>query len=156
CNGHPTMKQYGIKTYCEKIIIMTPGQHCPMHFHWSKTEDIINRGGGRLVCQLYNATPDDRLADDPVRVCVDGRQLEVAAGTEIELAPGESITLPPRLYHAFWGAPGGGTVLIGEVSTVNDDTRDNRFLEELPRYPGIEEDEPPLRLLCHEYPPGYY
>jgi len=31
---------------------------------------------------------------------------------------------------------------VGEVSSVNDDTCDNRFLEELPRFPAIEEDEP--------------
>jgi D-lyxose ketol-isomerase len=40
------------------------------------------------------------------------------------------------------------------VSTVNDDAHDNRFLEELPRFPGIEEDAAPVRLLCTEYPAG--
>ena len=34
---------------------------------------------------------------------------------------------------------------------VNDDTRDNRFLEPLGRFPAIEEDEEPLYLLCNEY-----
>ena len=85
---------------------------------------------------------------------LDGRQMEVSAGTELVLEPGQSITLAPYQYHAFWAQPGGGPVLLGEVSTVNDDARDNRFLEKLPRYPGIEEDEPPLRLLCNEYPPA--
>ena len=35
----------------------------------------------------------------------------------------------PGVYHAFWGE--GDDVLIGEVSTVNDDNTDNYFLEQL-------------------------
>jgi D-lyxose ketol-isomerase len=34
----------------------------------------------------------------------------------------------------------------------NDDNTDNFFLEELGRFPAIEEDEPAYRLLCTEYP----
>ena len=34
----------------------------------------------------------------------------------------------------------------------NDDNTDNRFYEPLGRFPEIEEDEPPYRLLCTEYP----
>ena len=41
--------------------------------------------------------------------------------------------------------------MIGEVSTVNDDTNDNRFLEPLGRYPSIDEDEKAAYLLCNEY-----
>jgi D-lyxose ketol-isomerase len=37
---------------------------------------------------------------------------------------------------------------------VNDDKVDNRFYEEVGRFPEIEEDEPPLHLLTHEYPPA--
>jgi D-lyxose ketol-isomerase len=137
------------KSYCEKLMMVNEGQTTPLHFHWSKTEDIINRGGGRMVCELRSATPDELLSDAPVRVSMDGRQLEVPSGTELVLEPGQSITLAPYQYHAFWAEPGGGAVLLGEVSAVNDDARDNRFLEALPRFPGIEEDEPPLRLLCN-------
>ena len=36
----------------------------------------------------------------------------------------------------------------------NDDANDNRFYEELGRFPKIEEDEEPYRLLCNEYPPS--
>jgi hypothetical protein len=43
-----------------------------MHFHWNKTEDIINRGGGNLVMELYKSTTDDNLSDDPVTVSIDG------------------------------------------------------------------------------------
>jgi len=37
------------KLYCEKIMISDEKQVTPSHFHWDKTEDIINRGGGNLV-----------------------------------------------------------------------------------------------------------
>ena len=53
-----------------------------MHFHWNKTEDIINRG---------------------------------------------------------------------EVSLVNDDVHDNRFLESVGRFPDIEEDLEALHLLVNNY-----
>ncbi|MCI9340130.1 MAG: D-lyxose/D-mannose family sugar isomerase, partial [Dorea sp.] len=42
--------------------------------------------------------------------------------------------------------------LLGEVSMCNDDENDNRFYEPVARFPEIEEDEPPYRLLCTEYP----
>ena len=45
-------------------------------------------------------------------------------------------------------------MLLGEVSQCNDDNTDNRFYEQLGRFPAIEEDEPPYRLLCNEYPPA--
>ena len=57
--------KYGVdkKPYAEKIMIVEENQETPLHFHWSKMEDIINRGGGNLVIELYNATPDEELAD---------------------------------------------------------------------------------------------
>ena len=124
-----------------------------MHFHWAKMEDIINRGGGRMAIQLYNAAPDDSLADTPVTVSLDGVERSLPAGSVLRLEPGESITLPARLYHAFWAE--GGRTLIGEVSLVNDDLSDNRFLEPAGRFPAIDEDEAPLYLLCTDYP-AYY
>jgi D-lyxose ketol-isomerase len=142
------------KPYCEKLLVCREGQVTPMHFHWAKTEDIICRAGGNLMMQVYNATPDERLADTPVPVSRDGRNYSVPAGTVIRLEPGESVTLPSGNYHSFWGEGGHGWVLIGEVSRVNDDAHDNRFLEPVGRFPAIDEDEPPLRLLCNEYPPA--
>jgi D-lyxose ketol-isomerase len=38
-------------------------------------------------------------------------------------------------------------VLVGEVSTVNDDETDNVFRDPIRRFPTIEEDESPTRLL---------
>lgn len=140
------------KTYCEKIMIVKEDQVTPPHFHWNKVEDIINRGGGRLLIELYNSTADDALADTPVTLSMDAVQRTMDAGTVVGLDVGESITLPQRVYHKFWAEAGKGTALIGEVSKVNDDQTDNRFHEKVGRFPKIEEDEPPLHLLCGDYP----
>ena len=43
-------------------------------------------------------------------------------------------------------------MLIGEVSTVNDDRTDNVFAEPIARFAEIEEDEEPLHLLVSDYP----
>jgi D-lyxose ketol-isomerase len=143
------------KTYAEKVLIVQEGQVTPTHFHHRKMEDIINRGGGKLVVQLWNATPDDRLAESAVTVAVDAISRPLSAGDTLVLNPGESVCLPPRLYHSFWGQPGMGTVLVGEVSRVNDDHADNRFYEQLGRFPAVVEDVAPLYLLCNDYPRYY-
>lgn len=137
------------KTYAEKMLIVDVDQVTPMHFHWNKMEDIINRGGGELAIQLYNATPDGQLADSNVIVQMDGVRHELSAGTTVMLRPGESITLEPYHYHAFWGV--GSRVLVGEVSKVNDDNADNRFYEAVGRFPTIDEDEAPFYLLVNDY-----
>jgi len=137
------------KLYAEKVMIVGVDQVTPMHFHWTKVEDIINRGGGKLVIQLYNATEDGDLADSDVTVSTDGVVRTVKSGETVVLSPGESITLPTQCYHKFWGAE--SRVLVGEVSLVNDDRTDNRFYEPVGRFPEIEEDEPPLYLLVNDY-----
>jgi len=150
-NGNFKVKKY-IKLYAEKLLIVEEEQVTPYHFHWSKMEDIINRGGGNLVVQVYNSSEDGEFADTPVDISVDGRNYTVEAGSVIRLTPGESITLPTGQYHKFWGEKGKGKVLVGEVSKVNDDRVDNRFYEKVGRFPEIEEDEKPLYLLGNEYP----
>jgi len=140
------------KVYAEKVMVVREGQVTPFHYHWQKTEDIINRGAGRLVVELYNSDDAGSFARSPVRVACDGVVREVAAGGRVVLGPGESITLVPGVYHTFYAEKGGGTALVGEVSSINDDTTDNRFLDPLPRFATIEEDEPAYRLLCGEYP----
>ena len=149
-NGNVHNPKYP-KTYAEKIIMCDSGQVSPMHFHWHKMEDIINRGGNDIHFTLYNATEDEQLADTPVKIFSDGRCYTVPAGETVVLKPGQSLSLYPYYYHEFV-IPEGGPVLIGEVSMCNDDNTDNRFLNPLGRFPTIEEDEPPYRLLCNEYP----
>ncbi len=139
------------KMYCEKVMVADEEQETPMHYHWAKTEDIINRGGGNLVMELFNATDDDKLSPEPVTVSIDGVLTTVEAGKPLILKPGQSICLKSRLYHRFYGEKGKGKVLIGEVSLVNDDARDNKFYEEIGRFPEIEEDEKPHRLLVNDY-----
>jgi D-lyxose ketol-isomerase len=141
----------GGKNYAEKVLFIEEEQITPMHFHFNKQEDIINRGGGVLVVQVYNSTPDNKLADTSVSISTDGVRRTVKAGSLIELNPGESITLVPRLYHKFWGKKGTGKILVTEVSSVNDDRVDNYFLEKLPRFSDILEDEPPKYLLYADY-----
>ena len=150
-NGNIKNDKYD-KPYAEKLLMLKEGQHSPMHFHWKKSEDIINRGGGTLIIHLYNDKGDGSFDDSDVLVNSDGRSYYVKAGTGVELKPGESITLWPHQYHDFDVKEGTGDVLIGEVSMCNDDNTDNRFYEEVGRFPEIEEDEKPYRLLCNEYP----
>lgn len=140
------------KSYAEKLLYLEESQYSPMHFHWSKMEDIINRGGGTVLIRVYNSTPEEGFADTDVRVLMDGRAFMVPAGTQVRLTPGESITIYPYLYHDFTVEAGSGEVLLGEVSMCNDDVNDNRFYEPLGRFAQIEEDAPPYRYLCNEYP----
>jgi len=141
------------KLYCEKLMIVDVDQVTPTHFHWNKVEDIINRGGGKLAIELHNSTESDALASTPVMVTTDGVKRALRPGDVVLLGPGESITLPSRLYHKFWGVE--GKLLVGEVSLVNDDSTDNRFYEPIGRFPAIEEDEAPRHLLVTDYPKYY-
>lgn len=150
-NGNLKNKKY-LKPYAEKLLMLYPGQSAPMHFHWNKMEDIINRGGNEVYITVYNSTEDEEFADTDVTVSKDGVEITVPAGSKITLLPGESITIPPYLYHDFLMPAEGGATLLGEVSMCNDDETDNRFYEPIGRFPEIEEDEAPYRLLCTEYP----
>lgn len=139
--------------YAEKILHVREGQVTPLHFHYHKMEDLINRGGpgtGNLAIEVYPSTDAGELADTPVTLLSDGVYRQVRAGETFLLHHGESVTMPPRIYHSFHAV--NGPCLIGEVSSRNDDASDNHFYEAIPRFPAIEEDAPPLRLLCAEYP----
>ena len=149
-NGRRAGMQSGTgKLYAEKVMIVEVGQITPLHFHWQKVEDIIVRGGGELIGALFNSTSDGGLASSDVTVQLDGVRRTVPAGATVTLRAGESITLEPGVYHKFWGAK--ARVLVGEVSTVNDDATDNRFYEAAGRFPEILEDAPPLHLLVSDY-----
>jgi D-lyxose ketol-isomerase len=147
-NGNPDRDK---KTYAEKIIIVEENQETPMHFHWRKMEDIINRGGGNLVMELYASGDNEEFSDKFLEVKIDGVKRKVKPGGSVVLTPGESICLEQVVYHRFYGEEGKGKVLVGEVSAVNDDGIDNRFYDEVGRFPEIEEDEAPLHLLASDY-----
>ncbi len=150
-NGDPVDPE-NRKTYAEKAMIVDEAQVTPWHYHASKIEDIIVRGGGHLVVDLCNADREGNLLDTPVSVSTDGVRRTVEPRGTVILGPGESITLTQDLAHRFYGEEGVGRVLVGEVSSVNDDEADNYFIEPVGRFPEIEEDEEPLYLLCSEIP----
>lgn len=138
--------------YAEKIMVVQEEQETPLHYHKVKMEDIIVRGGGNLVVELYNIDDEGTRLGTNVTVRLDGMKRTVRAGEPVIIKPGHSITLPRNLYHRFYGEAGKGTVLVGEVSQVNDDLNDNFFYEDVGRFAEIEEDVPALYPLWSELP----
>lgn len=144
------LKRGGGMCYAEKLLISRQNQLSPMHTHVIKAEDIINRGGATLVIELFGSDSEGNFAEDKGgTVWCDGLRRDFSAGEKLRFAPGESVTLQPGDWHAFWGE--GGDVLIGEVSTVNDDETDNIFREPIGRFAEVEEDEAPTHLLVSDY-----
>jgi D-lyxose ketol-isomerase len=145
------LRRGGGMCYAEKIMISRQDQVSPMHRHIVKAEDIINRGGATLALRLYESDAEGHVDyGREVTVATDGVVRRQEPGEVLLLDPGESVTLLPGNWHEFWGE--GGDVLIGEVSTVNNDLTDNIFAEPIGRFAEIEEDEPPLHLLVSDYP----
>jgi D-lyxose ketol-isomerase len=133
--------------YCEKVMYARRGQATPCHTHARKKEDIICRWG-TLALVLWPSRPDPGAAlPATFRVRVDGVPAEIRTGMPFEIPPGSRVTIEPGVWHSFW--PATAECIMGEVSTANDDTRDNIFLDPaVGRFPGIEEDEPAaVRLL---------
>ena len=144
------LRRGGGMCYAEKIMISRRDQVSPSHRHIVKTEDIINRGGAVLAIEMFESGADGKTDHAaPVPVICDGIAKTLKAGDVLQLAPGESVTLAPGNWHKFWGE--GGDVLIGEVSTVNDDLTDNIFAEPIGRFSEIEEDCDPTHLLVSDY-----
>ena len=144
------LQRGGGMCYAEKLLISKQDQLSPMHAHVLKVEDIINRGGATLVVELYGSDTDGNFDETAGgTVFCDGIERAFAAGEKLRLAPGESVTLMPGDWHAFWGDS--GDVLIGEVSTVNDDETDNIFREPIGRFANIDEDVAPKHLLVSDY-----
>ncbi|MBL8028583.1 MAG: D-lyxose/D-mannose family sugar isomerase [Fibrobacteres bacterium] len=140
----------GTKSYAEKLMIVRELQETPLHFHRMKEEDIINKGGGVLVMESYKSDDKEGLSQEPLTMYVDEYPVKLKAGEPLRLNPGQSVTVPKFVYHRFYGEPGKGTVLAGEVSQVNDDETDNRFYVAPGRFPAIENDEPIFKPLWTE------
>ena len=150
-NGRHEDRRY-LRVYAEKIIYNPEEQRAPLHFHKSKTEDIINRGGGNVLIQFWKAGVDNRPSDEKFSLVMSGVRQDLGPGDTLRILPGESVCLPPRTFHQFWGEKDTGPSMSGEVSSVCDDRTDNFFLERSERFPPVEEDEPPRYVLCNEYP----
>ncbi len=145
------LRRGGGMCYAEKLLISRKDQLSPCHTHVIKAEDIINRGGATLAVRLNGSNPDGTFSETAGgAVRCDGIDRPYKGGDVLLLAPGESVTLMPGDWHAFWGE--GGDVLIGEVSTVNDDVTDNVFVsQKIGRFSAIEEDVAPAHLLVSDY-----
>src|SRR5699024_9155794 len=150
-NGNFNKPDLYPKPYCEKLLYVFDGQKLPAHFHWEKTEDIINRGGGDLKITLWEATEDKEFSNEKVNITIDGEKHIVEAGGSVILKPGESITLLPHQYHQWQAVPGTGDVFVFEVSTTNDDNVDNYFYDVDNRIPKVIEDEEPKHLIFADY-----
>lgn len=150
-NGTTKFPGYA-KTYSQKYLFEPELQRAPAHFHRSKMEDICCLAGGNICVQLRKANPDDTPSNEKLIINVDGIARTISAGEIICLAPGQSVCIPPRTIHQFWGEEGSGLTVSSEVSSVCDDWCDNYFLEPAERFPRINEDAPRCCCLCHEYP----
>ena len=150
-NGDINDREIGTP-YAEKLILLKEGQYMPTHYHYTKTEDIINRSGGMIAVKLYNAV-DEKTLDfkNNVTVYMDGIKNTIKAGETFFVESGNSLTITPYMFHMFGAAKGYGDLIVGEVSSINDDNVDNNFIEDLTRFINIEEDEPIMYPLCNEY-----
>lgn len=134
--------------YCEKLIYMRKGQTIPLHTHRVKQEDIICRRG-RLSMELWAGHPDTMRPGEPFSLKRNGTAFTAQSGVPFELAAGERVTLVPGVYHRF--EPTVAASVIGEVSTANDDLRDNIFADaSVARFPDITEDEPATHRLVSD------
>jgi D-lyxose ketol-isomerase len=134
--------------YCEKLMFAYQDQRTPAHTHGVKKEDIICRNGV-LALRLWPGKPGEVQGAASFEVPVNGQPVTLQPGATLDLEAGSRITLVPGIYHEFW--PVSPVCIIGEVSTANDDLHDNFFADErIGRFPGIEEDEPPLVRLVSD------
>ena len=102
------------------------------------------------MVELFGSDDQGRFAADRSGVvrCY-GNSTPFKAGTRLRLPPGVSVTLMPLDWRAFWDE--GGDIVIGGVSTVNDDVSNNLFRDPVGRFAQIDEEGPPTRLLVADY-----
>ena len=120
----------------------------------SKTMNIVLIGmpgcGKSAVAEALGKALGREVLDTDVNVYMDGVLHTFKPGAEVLVEPGNSISLTPYIAHIF-GAKPGSDLVVGEVSSINDDNTDNYFSEPVKRFADIEEDEPIYRPLCGEY-----
>jgi N-acetylneuraminate synthase len=82
------------RTYCKKLVIQTPGQRHPSHYHKRKEETF----------QVLHGT---------LEVIIEGRRRT--------LVPGDTLLVQQGVWHEFWSDTG---VIFEEISTThfNDDS----------------------------------
>ena len=136
------------KEYCEKLMYAEQGQVTPLHAHHLKKEDIICRNG-QLAIELWAGHPNQCPKGKEGVIKCNGVKVSFQSGIPLVLNAGERVTIERGMIHSFW--PLSKECVIGEVSTANDDTNDNHFVDDqVGRYPQIEEDDAPLIRLISE------
>ena len=138
------------KPYAEKLLFMKEGQEIPFHSHKVKLEDIINRGGGELAIEFLEVDSNQIELNSKIDVLVDGEIVSIAPREPLILKRGQSVTVERNIYHRFYSVEGSGMVMAGEVSQVNDDNKDNYFLESVGRFSLVDEDEEAIHPLWNE------
>ncbi|MFP4381073.1 MAG: D-lyxose/D-mannose family sugar isomerase [Candidatus Sumerlaeia bacterium] len=139
------------KAYGERLGFIQKRQATAMLKHNISTKDIVNRGGGDLVVQIFLSTPDDELDEhNRIPTCINGIAYNIKAGGISRLAPGDGITIHAGVFHKFWAEKAG--CIVGEIYTSSPKKNEIFLLEPGEWYNRIEEDEDPLFLLNHEYP----
>lgn len=66
-------------------------------------EDIIKRGGGNLVMELFGSDRQGNFYNKPINVKTDSVLRTVPSGRSVILTPGESICLELGIFHRFMG-----------------------------------------------------
>jgi D-lyxose ketol-isomerase len=125
------------KEYCEKIMYAKAGMTTPAHYHKSKKEDIICRVGG-LNIFFYCKDSMHHCNLHKLKIKKNNKFIEISCCDTVYLSEGERITIDPYISHAFTAMS--SEVILGEVSTYNDDMNDNFFLESADRFPVVERD----------------
>lgn len=103
-NGSPKGMPY-VKCYAEKIMHVRDAQVTPMHFHWRKREDIINRGGGNLIVELWNADSNDQTVDSDVTVVIDAAARNIPQAVSCACLPAKVSACRLAFITAFGQKP---------------------------------------------------
>jgi len=121
--------EYPVTAFSRKYLFVQAGQTEPHHFHRQKRrKEVSVVAGGSVHFELAWADSDTALsATRDVNIQVDGIWHHLPANGEIDLKPGETITLPANLSHIIKVLPGGCDVILLETSTANNDSSDNIF-----------------------------
>lgn len=85
--------------YCSKLLWITPGMQCSLHYHEVKEETFVAMDGLTRV-----------------EYWVDGKRFDtVLVGYQRDV-----LNIPPKVAHRFWSMGAAGSLLL-EVSSHHDD-----------------------------------
>ena len=87
-------------------------------FSLAQAEDIINRGGGNLIIELWNTGAHEETENTDVTVTIDGCRQTHAPGSQLRLTPGKHLSHARSVSQLLgrtrlWRRAGGRSV-VGE------------------------------------------